>query len=167
MTRMLTERRGREGEQRTRSSACGHAEPRNRFLSEARHQRKNAPGVGPRRQWKKVDRMCGFGRVLGVCLGRMRSGGAGDRTEAGRDGDEQRCACRVRGSSRDGARTARPSPISFPPTPQREAVMNSCGSCHNLACAAIGQRSPERWDSLGTDTRTRCRAATWQGCSTT
>jgi hypothetical protein len=26
--------------------------------------------------------------------------------------------------------------------------MNSCGSCHNLACAAIGQRSPERWDSL-------------------
>src|SRR5262245_59376989 len=35
------------------SSACGHAEPRIRE-SEARHQRKNAPGVGPRRQWKKV-----------------------------------------------------------------------------------------------------------------
>ena len=34
--------------------ACGHAEPRNRFLSEARHHRKNAAGVGPRRQWKKV-----------------------------------------------------------------------------------------------------------------
>ena len=26
--------------------------------------------------------------------------------------------------------------------------MNSCGNCHNLACAAIGQRPPERWDSL-------------------
>jgi len=36
------------------ASACGHAEPKNRLLSEARHQRKNAPGVGPRRQWKKV-----------------------------------------------------------------------------------------------------------------
>jgi hypothetical protein len=36
----------------------------------------------------------------------------------------------------------------FPAHAQREAVMNSCGSCHNLACAAIGQRSPERWDSL-------------------
>ena len=30
------------------SSACG------RFSSEARHYRKNAPGAGPRRQWKKV-----------------------------------------------------------------------------------------------------------------
>jgi molybdopterin-dependent oxidoreductase alpha subunit len=30
-------------------SACGHAEPRT-SKSEARHQRKNAPGVGPRRQ---------------------------------------------------------------------------------------------------------------------
>ena len=37
------------------SSACGHTEPRNRFLSEARYQRKYAPGVGPRRQWKKVS----------------------------------------------------------------------------------------------------------------
>jgi hypothetical protein len=36
----------------------------------------------------------------------------------------------------------------FPPGPQREAVMNSCGSCHNLACSAIGQRSPERWKAL-------------------
>jgi hypothetical protein len=36
----------------------------------------------------------------------------------------------------------------FPPGAQREAVMNSCGSCHNLACAAIGQRSAERWDAL-------------------
>ena len=26
--------------------------------------------------------------------------------------------------------------------------MNNCGSCHNLACSAIGQRSPERWKAL-------------------
>jgi hypothetical protein len=36
----------------------------------------------------------------------------------------------------------------FPPGAQREAVMNSCGSCHNLACSAIGQRSTERWKGL-------------------
>jgi hypothetical protein len=36
----------------------------------------------------------------------------------------------------------------FPAGPQKEAVMNSCGSCHNVACAAIGQRSAERWDAL-------------------
>ena len=36
----------------------------------------------------------------------------------------------------------------FPPGAQREAVMNSCGNCHNLACSAIGQRSTERWKGL-------------------
>src|SRR5262245_6635762 len=36
----------------------------------------------------------------------------------------------------------------FPAGPQKDPVMNNCGSCHNLACSAIGQRSPERWKAL-------------------
>jgi hypothetical protein len=36
----------------------------------------------------------------------------------------------------------------FPAGPQKEAVMNSCGNCHNVACSAIGQRSAERWKAL-------------------
>jgi hypothetical protein len=36
----------------------------------------------------------------------------------------------------------------FPAGPQKEAVMNSCGSCHNVACSAIGQRPAERWKAL-------------------
>jgi hypothetical protein len=36
----------------------------------------------------------------------------------------------------------------FPASPQKEAVMNSCGNCHNLACSAIGQRPAERWKAL-------------------
>ena len=36
----------------------------------------------------------------------------------------------------------------FPPGPGREQVLTSCGSCHNVACAAIGQRSAARWDGL-------------------
>ena len=36
----------------------------------------------------------------------------------------------------------------FPPGPGREQVLTSCGSCHNVACAAIGQRSALRWDAL-------------------
>lgn len=36
----------------------------------------------------------------------------------------------------------------FPAGPQKDAVMNNCGSCHNVACSAIGQRSPERWKAL-------------------
>jgi hypothetical protein len=36
----------------------------------------------------------------------------------------------------------------FPDGPQKAAVVNNCASCHNLACSVIGQRTPERWDSL-------------------
>jgi mono/diheme cytochrome c family protein len=36
----------------------------------------------------------------------------------------------------------------FPPGAGREAVLNNCGSCHNLACSTIGQRMAARWDAL-------------------
>jgi hypothetical protein len=36
----------------------------------------------------------------------------------------------------------------FPDAPQKAAVIANCASCHNLACSVIGQRTPERWDSL-------------------
>jgi hypothetical protein len=36
----------------------------------------------------------------------------------------------------------------FPAGPARDSVLNSCGSCHNLACSAIGQRTSPRWDAL-------------------
>jgi hypothetical protein len=36
----------------------------------------------------------------------------------------------------------------FPAGQGRDVVLNSCGSCHNLACSAIGQRTAARWDSL-------------------
>ena len=36
----------------------------------------------------------------------------------------------------------------FPEGPLKAAEINNCASCHNLACSVIGQRTPERWDSL-------------------
>ncbi len=36
----------------------------------------------------------------------------------------------------------------FPAGQGRDVVLNSCASCHNLACSAIGQRTSARWDSL-------------------
>ena len=77
-------------------------------------------------------------------------------TEAGAPGTEQKPGATATSSAAPAASAApprrrpnrRPSPTSFPPDPQREAVMNSCGSCHNLACSAIGQRSAERWNAL-------------------
>ena len=39
----------------------------------------------------------------------------------------------------------------FPSGPGRELVLNTCGSCHSTACAARGQRTAERWDSIKKD----------------
>jgi hypothetical protein len=48
------------------------------------------------------------------------------------------------------AAAAEPKSVAeiFPAGAQRDAVINNCGSCHNLACSVIGQRSGERWDAL-------------------
>lgn len=27
-------------------------------------------------------------------------------------------------------------------------VLNTCGSCHSVACTAVGQRTRERWESI-------------------
>jgi RNA polymerase sigma-70 factor, ECF subfamily len=51
LTRWLRRSSGLMGQE---GSACGHASPRT-SESEGEHQRKNALGVGPQRQWKKVD----------------------------------------------------------------------------------------------------------------
>jgi hypothetical protein len=37
--------------------------------------------------------------------------------------------------------------------------MNNCASCHNVACSAIGQRTPDRWDSLRDSHRERVSGA--------
>jgi hypothetical protein len=34
------------------------------------------------------------------------------------------------------------------PRPERELALSNCASCHNVACAAIGQRPSARWDAL-------------------
>jgi hypothetical protein len=65
---------------------------------------------------------------------------------------DQQTAAAPAGAPAASTAPAAPEPQTvadiFPAGPQREAVLNTCGSCHNVACAAIGQRSPERWDAL-------------------
>lgn len=50
----------------------------------------------------------------------------------------------------DAAPAPEPATVAdiFPPGPARDQVLNNCASCHNVACAAIGQRTPERWNAL-------------------
>ena len=77
-------------------------------------------------------------------------------TEAGAPGTTDKQAATTANTATPAAAAApaatAPEPQSvaeiFPAGAQREAVMNNCGSCHNVACSAIGQRSPERWKAL-------------------
>lgn len=41
----------------------------------------------------------------------------------------------------------------FPEGAGRSLVLESCGNCHAVACAAIGQRTAARWDNLKLDHR--------------
>jgi len=52
----------------------------------------------------------------------------------------------------DTATSTEPATVAdiFPPGAGRSAVLDNCGSCHNLACSAIGQRPDARWDALKT-----------------
>lgn len=36
----------------------------------------------------------------------------------------------------------------FPPARERDLVLNTCGSCHAVACAATGRRTVDRWADL-------------------
>jgi hypothetical protein len=48
--------------------------------------------------------------------------------------------------------SATPEPATvaelLPPGPGREQLLSGCGSCHNLACSLIGQRTGDRWNAL-------------------
>lgn len=46
-----------------------------------------------------------------------------------------------------GAEPTSPADI-FPDAPEKSLVLNNCASCHNVACAAIGQRTAARWSTL-------------------
>ena len=52
--------------------------------------------------------------------------------------------------TKESASSPAPTTVAdlFPPGAGRDPVLNNCGSCHNLACSTIGQRTNARWDSL-------------------
>lgn len=48
------------------------------------------------------------------------------------------------------AEADRPETVAdlFPEGEGRELVLNNCASCHAVACAAMGQRPPARWNNI-------------------
>jgi hypothetical protein len=94
-------------------------------------------------------------RRVAIVAGFLLLAIAGACSEAGAPGTGQAPAATVANSPAPAAAApaaSAPEPQTvadiFPAGPQKAAVMNSCGSCHNVACSAIGQRPPERWKAL-------------------
>lgn len=54
----------------------------------------------------------------------------------------------------------------FPEGPGRELVLSTCGSCHAVACSAIGQRTSARWDALKVDHRDKVSSTSEQDLDT-
>lgn len=50
----------------------------------------------------------------------------------------------------------------FPQGAGRELVLSTCGSCHAVACSAIGQRTSARWDALKVDHRDKVSSTSAQ-----
>jgi len=96
-----------------------------------------------------ILRSCSSLAVAGLLLAACEAGAPGVTSE-------QAAASKPAASSASappaasGAAVIEPKTVAdiFPPGPGREQVLTSCGSCHNVACAAIGQRSAQRWDAL-------------------
>lgn len=82
------------------------------------------------------------------------AGGCGG--DAGQDGGDQaaetsgQTAGSEQASEATAAQADQPETIGdlFPEGEGRTLVLNNCASCHAVACAAMGQRSPARWSSI-------------------
>lgn len=103
------------------------------------------PSKGPIPAWG------GAALLAAVLLGAFTSA----CTDVGAPAAEEQAAAQPAArpaTSQTGAAAAADEPATvvelFPPGEGREEVLNTCGSCHNVACSVIGQRSPERWDAL-------------------
>jgi hypothetical protein len=91
--------------------------------------------------------------ILVVILGGMLLLGCGD----GGSAPESDTAKSAPAPTATPAAAAAPEPATvadlFPEGAGRSLVLASCGSCHAVACAAIGQRTAARWDNLKLDHR--------------
>jgi cytochrome c5 len=74
--------------------------------------------------------------------------GSGETAPAQKGAAEQ--SGRQTPAASQAASTPAPATVAdiFPPGAGRDLVLNNCGTCHNTACSAIGQRTNARWDSL-------------------
>lgn len=84
----------------------------------------------------------------GACGGGNAGGGAGEgAAPAGQTAAPAGQAAPAAAASAGGPEYKTVADL-FPAGPQKETVLNSCSSCHNVACSAMGQRTIDRWNAL-------------------
>ena len=84
--------------------------------------------------------------VLGLLL--LVGCGGGEAGDEAAGGSTEESAAQAPASEEPQA--AQPQTIAdiFPEGEGRILVLNNCAACHAVACAAIGQRTPARWEAL-------------------
>ena len=83
--------------------------------------------------------------ALGLLLVMGCGGGDGGGEPAAGEGESA-----AQAPEPEETQAAQPQTIAdiFPEGEGRTLVLNNCAACHAVACAAIGQRSPARWEAL-------------------
>lgn len=95
--------------------------------------------------------LSGIGRFVGGCGILLLAAGCGGDAAESAGGDP--AAVPLGGdAAASAAAPAAEAPTNvaeiFPEGPGKQLVLNNCASCHQVACAAIGQRPAGRWEEL-------------------
>jgi len=95
-------------------------------------------------------RLSGWTRIFVPAVALLLVAGCG----GGEEGDESAATSGEESAAQapepQESQEAQPQTIAdiFPEGDGRILVLNNCASCHAVACAAIGQRTPARWEAL-------------------
>ena len=96
--------------------------------------------------WNRASRRMPAWASVAVIMGGSLLAGCG----AADSSDSDRAESAPRASEPTAVEPPEPATAAdlFPEGPGRSLVLDNCGTCHAVACAAIGQRTPARWDNL-------------------
>jgi cytochrome c5 len=103
------------------------------------------------------DRRRRLAWISAVILGGLLLSGCGDSGSAENDSAESAPPSAPKAAAADSPAPA-PSADPFPEGAGRSLVLESCGTCHAVGCAAIGQRTAARWDNLRLDHRDKVKS---------
>ena len=89
------------------------------------------------------------GWVTAACGGSAPASNDGGKTAGANTNPAVSPAAQAASGNADGASTKDVTLADiFPPGRERDLVLNTCGSCHSVACVAQGRRTKDRWENI-------------------